>query len=266
MLKRVISEEFNKEIIKDILARTLLWFSGWRGSYRSWSDAESASLGYDSEKIVQAVEKAVEKVLNGEAAFERDSIAFQRIDYSWPLLGIILSLIIKNNRLRVLDFGGSLGSSYLQNRAFLKDIDDITWMVVEQSKFVKSGSKIYKNTDEPIYFFESIEEAIQYAPPDIIIFSSVLQYLEDPWEIIGQAYMAGIPELLVDITPFSTKKVDRICVQKVSPRIYPASYPCRIFSKEYFLKKMSEKWNLVTEFNPYINSYLGYRGFYFKRK
>src|SRR4051812_2697231 len=90
---------------------------GWSGDFRSWQDAEKKSVGYDAQEIVEKVTRSVLKVKNAKAVYERDSVLFDKIEYSWPLLSALLWIALKkNNELSVVDFGGSLGSSYFQNK------------------------------------------------------------------------------------------------------------------------------------------------------
>ena len=59
------------------------------------------------------------KVKNGEAVYERDSVLFDEIQYSWGLLaGLEKAALEHDGKLCVLDFGGSLGSTYYQNKQF----------------------------------------------------------------------------------------------------------------------------------------------------
>ena len=57
---------------------------GLSGDYRSWGEAMAASTGYDTEIILEKTKTALLKVKNGEAAYERDSVAFDEIQYAWP--------------------------------------------------------------------------------------------------------------------------------------------------------------------------------------
>ncbi len=59
---------------------------GWHGNYKTWQEAQNASTGYDSDEIIQKVRNSLLKVKNGEAVYERDSVIFDEIQYSWPLL------------------------------------------------------------------------------------------------------------------------------------------------------------------------------------
>src|SRR5690349_12566766 len=99
------------ERLKPIVKRGV-YFSG---SYPDWEHANAHATGYDSAPILEHVKRSALKVKNGEAAFERDSVAFVETQYSFPVLAALLRAGTEDHgRLSVLDFGGSLGSSYFQ--------------------------------------------------------------------------------------------------------------------------------------------------------
>lgn len=45
----------------------------------------------------------------------------------------------------MLDFAGSLGITYYQNKKFLDKIDDMIWNIVEQESFVKTGKEEFED-------------------------------------------------------------------------------------------------------------------------
>jgi len=137
-------------------------------------------------------------------------------------------------RLNVLDFGGSLGSTYFQNRAFLKKIQDVRWSIVEQAEHVKVGKEFFE--DDILRFYLTIDEYSSENTPDAIILSGVLQYLENPYEILSRLIELHSKCIMLDRTPFWKGEKDRICVQHVPANIYPASYPTWILSKNRFLQ------------------------------
>ena len=82
------------------------------GDYGSWAEAEHASIGYSAPNILERTRLAMLKVKNGEALYERDSVVFDRVAYPFPLLaGLLRARSMDGNRLSVLDFGGSLGTT-----------------------------------------------------------------------------------------------------------------------------------------------------------
>lgn len=218
----------------------------FNGPFSTWKEASLHSSGYDSEKILEKVLAATLKVKNGEAAFERDSVLFDEIQYSWPVTSALMWAAARNNgKLNVLDIGGALGSSYFQNRVFLEGLSEVNWQVIEQENFVEAGKKYIQN--ERITFYSSINCCLQENKPNVVLLSSVLQYLENPLKIFEELTKIGADVLIVDRTPFSFNEYDKICVQKVSKRIYDASYPMWIFSKSKFMSTANKDWRLVYE-------------------
>ncbi|MCX7821522.1 MAG: methyltransferase, TIGR04325 family, partial [Brevinematales bacterium] len=204
---------------------------GWHGNYQSWEEAKKDSTGYDIPLIVEKVRNALLKVKNGEAVHERDSVLFDEIEYSWPLLaGLLLAAVSNKGKLSVLDFGGSLGSTYFQNRRFLTRLPNLSWNIVEQKHFVEEGKKYFE--DEKLHFYYDIEECLRKEKPNVLLLSSVLQYLEKPYDMLAHLLSCEFPFVIVDRTPFNIKPEDRITVQRVPPWIYEASYPCWLFNEE----------------------------------
>lgn len=90
-----------------------------RGSFGRWFDAVAAADGYDSPAILEKQRAAARKVRDGEAVFERDSVLFDRIQYSFPMLAaLLLAAGLNRDKLTILDFGGALGSSSTRTAAF----------------------------------------------------------------------------------------------------------------------------------------------------
>lgn len=203
---------------------------GLTGDYASWGEALAASTGYDDAAILEKTRVAALKAKNGEAAFERDSLAFERAEYAWPMLAALLWVAAKDGgRLSVLDFGGSLGSTYFQHRAFLAGISGLRWNVVEQAGHVEVGRREFQ--DERLGFHPTIADAVADSAPNVVVLSSVLQYLDRPHEILTDILELDCDNLVLDRTTVWDGSRDRLCVQHVPPAIYDASYPCWVFSE-----------------------------------
>lgn len=218
----------------------------FEGNFSTWEEAAILCTGYDDDVILNKVLDATLKVKKGDAAFERDSVLFSEIHYSWPVTAALMWSAAKNNgELHVLDFGGALGSSYFQNRHFLSGLKNVSWSVVEQSNFVRAGQKYVQ--DDTIRFFPSIEDSLNFRRPNVILFSSVLQYLPELVSIIEKVNSINASVLIFDRTPFTSKINDAICIQKVSPEIYKASYPIRVLSMKKLLTALN-RWKLTETF------------------
>jgi putative methyltransferase (TIGR04325 family) len=175
-----------------------------------------------------------------------------------------------NNSLKVLDFGGSLGSTYFQNKQFLNELGHVEWNIVEQENFVTTGREHIQ--DNILQFFYSIPECIEAKGcPDIIILSCVIPYLEKPYSLLGDLNQYAIPHLLIDNTPFNYQEKNRITIQEIPPHIFNASCPCWFLSYSQVKEKISEKYTIVNEhYNEsviYLDSrHIQYRGLLAKLK
>jgi putative methyltransferase (TIGR04325 family) len=220
----------------------------FQGDFPSWQAAVRECEGYSSDGILARVKTASLAVEDGKAAFERDSVLFDRIEYSWPLLaGLLWIAAQRKNRLHVLDFGGSLGSSYRQNRRFLTGLERLNWSVVEQPSFAACGKRNFEN--DVLWFFPDLDGCLAFGRPDVAIFSSVLQYVERPYQVLKDVLATGVGFLIIDRTPFIEGPRDRLSVQTVTGRIFPASYPAWFFSRRQFLDSLETHFELVEEFD-----------------
>lgn len=220
------------------------------GEYPTWDAAVAASTGYDSAVILEKTTAALLKVKRGEAVYERDSVLFDRIQYAWPLLaGLMWAAARCDGNLNVLDFGGSLGSTYFQNRAFFAGLRSVRWNIVEQARQVEAGKQWFE--DDQLKFYDSVEACLAATQPQVILLCSVLQYLPNPDATLDQLLRLPCDHLIIDRTPFWDGPIDRLCIQHVPAEIYPASYPSWIFSTDRFHSYVSAQWEIVAEFdNP----------------
>ena len=220
---------------------------GLIGDYSSWNEAVAASIGYDSELILEKTKNALLKVKNGDVIYERDSVLFNEIHYTWPLLaGLMWVAAQSHGRLNVLDFGGSLGSTYYQNRTFLRNLPNVQWNIIEQPAHVKVGKEYFE--DDVLKFFPNIESCLSKTKPNVILFSSVLQYLENPYEILNKLLDLPCEFIIIDRTPFCYWGCDKLYVQKTG--IFDASYPMWIFSLNKF-REFFKSAKIVEEFSGF---------------
>ncbi len=259
-----------KKTAKIILPERFIRFAsgiiyGWHGNYTSWDEAGKKCTGYDTRNILDNVKASMLKVKDGTAGYERDSVLFNEVEYSFPLLSALMWVAAQSNgKLNILDYGGSLGSTYYQNKMFLDAIPEVNWCIVEQPEFVKTGLESFE--DEKLHFFNTIEECLNSFNINIVLLSSVLQYLEKPLEMLERIKSEDIRFLLIDRTPFIRGK-DRITIQKVNPQIYKASYPCWFFNESDFVSRLSGSYKKVFEFDALdkANIRSEFKGFLFQK-
>jgi len=221
----------------------------YSGDFRTWDEARRHSLGYDGPAIVERVKEATLKVERGEAAYERDSVLFERVEHSYPLLaGLLRAALATGGRLNVVDIGGSLGSTFLQCRPLLEGAASLRWSVVEQPIFAACGRRYFES--EQLHFFDDLQSCLATESPDIALLSSVLPYVETPHALLETVAQA-VPRVLIDRTPLWSTLPDRLTVQSVPASIYgfPTSYPAWILNRERLLDHFSRGFRIVFEFD-----------------
>jgi putative methyltransferase (TIGR04325 family) len=202
-----------------------------------WAMAQKLSAGYDAENIIEQVRQATRQIVNDPSGYERDGNVFHDNERPFHVAAVLCKAALEHgNRLVVLDFGGSLGSSYYQCRSLLPSRCDVVWLVVEQKRYMEIGRREF--TTKTVSFHETIGEAAAQHPT-VVLCSSSLQYVEEYGRVIDD--ILSIPSceyLVVDRTPFTTDAGDKIFIQVVPPCIYEATYPFRAIAYEPFVKKI----------------------------
>ena len=206
---------------------------------------------FSQKNILEKVDHSISQVYSGKYPYERDSVLFNKIEYSWPLTsGLLLSANI-NKPLNVIDFGGSLGSTYLQNKKFLKSFP-LKWNIVEQESFVELGNTKYKS--ETLQFFNSVEECIKVEKVNTLLISSTLQYISDPVSCLQNLLEYDFSFIILDRLSIISSPEKRLTVQTVPFEIYKAKYPCWFFNEEEILSLFSPKYELIEEFDSSIRN------------
>ncbi|MFD1258532.1 methyltransferase, TIGR04325 family [Mucilaginibacter terrae] len=238
--------EFIPAIVKRVVRYSFKY--GWHGRYSNWHNALAQTTGYNANAVLQRVKEAALKVTSGQARYERDGIAQNEVELFYPLLATLLWVASQNNnRLSLIDYGGSLGTSYRQNFPFLKHLESLEWHLIEQKMFVDEGRESFEN--ENLKFYYSLDDVLPLAEPQLLLFSSSLQYLEKPYTLLEKVKQTRIPYLMIDRTAFINEPDDRLTIQTVPPAFYDASYPCWFFSEQKMNNFLADTFELVYSFN-----------------
>lgn len=219
------------------------------GKYGTWEEAEKHANGYNEQSILDNVYNATKKVISGEAAYERDSVLFYEKSYNYRILFLIALLGTRQPEVNILDFGGALGSEFWKNLDMINRVNTkISWNIVEQKNFVSLGRKKLENIQN-LFFYSQIEDIDKKI--DIVLFSSVLQYLPEYQNIIWRALALRAKYILVERQCISNES--RICIQHVEDNIYKATYPVRIIGERELLSQFSDDYRLVTKYDSDVD-------------
>jgi putative methyltransferase (TIGR04325 family) len=145
--------------------------SDWEGVYAGFEAIPGAKPGFDDDAWAAATLRSTEQVrsdcsANGKVAVTGDNQLL-------PLVGVAAAA---GGYLKVLDFGGGLGISFLHLCASIAHPERVEYHVVETPRLCDEGSRFF--TGEPhIRFHAALPTAI--ADLDIVYLNSSLQYVED---------------------------------------------------------------------------------------
>lgn len=248
---------------------------GWFGNYSNWDDLTDSVGGYSEVSILEKTKDALLKVKSGTAIYERDSVVFDKVEHPFPLLTCILrSAAILQRPLHIIDFGGSLGSTYFQTKDLIGADICASWNIVEQPHYVTAGKEHFE--DERLKFYPSIDACLRVQDADLILLSSSVQYLPEPHRFLKELVSYDFDFVIFDRTAFHYGKQDRLTLQIVPPEIYKAAYPAWFFQEDRFLTHFTADYETVCEFPSYVKGEsiipidhepIGYnKGFYFVNK
>jgi putative methyltransferase (TIGR04325 family) len=243
--------KFVKQAADSVLGRSITF----RGDYTSWEEACNASTGYDEVCILKKVRDAVREVKAGRAVFERDSVLFHSPEYVWPVLSCLNFAAARNNgRLKVFDFGGSLGSFYFQHIAFL-DLLATEWTVIEQAHYVEVGNEEFATSG--LRFTTAVDRTDEEISQSTLLLSGVLHYLPNPTETVENLLSRPWAMVIIDRTPFiSERSTDRLTVQTVPSEIYKASYPAWFFARDAFMQRCKRHLNPLASWQSFDRYWL----------
>jgi putative methyltransferase (TIGR04325 family) len=270
---RAVAERLIPPAVKDRLALALHQWRGdatiFEGDYPSWDEAAKATTGYANASILERTRQAALKAKNDPNVFERDSVILARPEYPLPLLATLMWVALrKGGRLDVVDFGGSLGSSFFHLRRFLEAVPHLRWAVVEQPHYVDCGNRDIAG--EGLSFHRTVEEALRDLRPDVLLMSSVLQYLPTPHATLERLLSNGFSYVILDRTALHEGDRDRLTVQQNPASIYQASYPAWFFAEGPLLESFLDQYRLVYDFAGQDRALLAgsrtyHRGYIFER-
>lgn len=199
---------------------------------------------YDNLKLINYIFKRAVKARKGNL-YEQDSIIFTNPRPNKFFIDFLLNDYIKqikfNKKIKILDYGGSFGNTFFSLEKYLNLKFD--WYVYDQQKKVQLAKKtkifkpvkfLYKNQIKKNYFY------------DIILFSTSLQYMEDPMLVLKELKKSSKIILINNLT-FNNSKKDYLRIERPDPTIYSYTYPCWFLSKSKFLNMLKMHYKITLD-------------------
>lgn len=249
---------------------------GFHGDFTSWDEAATQCVptrktaSEQRESMARTVE-LFQRALRGDLAFVRDGVPFVEPENPWPVLAYLLRAAAeRHGALRVIDFGGSLGTTFLQARTLLATLPEVRWAVVERPEIAAAGRQAL--TSEQLSFFDSFAEARDAGDPDVVLFSGVLPYLPEPYAILDEVLRSSSRYILLDRTVVVAGDRSRVAIQTVPSFRGEISWPARLFCRRDLLQAFQPDFRAIAEFASYCDPVeeidglrIDYKGFAFER-
>jgi len=228
---------------------------GYSGPFESWELAVASSVGYDAPYALKKVRDGVESVLKKEKAYERDGTSFEQMPQKYTLRTHIKKLLKKDSV--IVDFGGGLGGTFLNNADLFSSDWIGNYFVVEQPSFCETGREMAHKYSLPVVYVSDLREIPQ--TPSIAIFSGVLQYIEHWRQVVGAIIAKEPTHILIDRQHLTSGDTQIYVQENDGYYEKKVSYPSRIINRKEFLTAFSgytvvEEWK--SDFDP--DDHLGF--------
>lgn len=153
-------------------------FNIWEGVYKNFNELPKYGDGFESTTWIERSIDKIKKTL--KLAQEEKSITEDAIFNGSPLYSIASVLYYEKKHLKILDFGGGMGNSFVPLCTVLSNPNNLKYTVVEGTENCISAEEIFKN-DDRISFLNHLPNDDNF---DIIHISSSLQYIENWNELL----------------------------------------------------------------------------------
>lgn len=166
-------------------------FDIWEGIYDKFPDETSESV-WNSE---QWVDSLTERSLSDLSEFRKaGTISTQTLVHEYPLAPAAALLAAEaDTNIRILDFGGGQGSSFLQLITSLPDPNIVEFHIIESVAVCQRARQVYHEFDN-LYFHNEMPHGNDKF--DIVHAGSSLHYVAD-WRTILKEFVSYKPRLLI---------------------------------------------------------------------
>jgi putative methyltransferase (TIGR04325 family) len=219
----------------------------------SWNTAVAKSVGYESTSVVGPVVEATRQLRDEWQDAVLATSRYQQVA-TGMLYCIAQSALKPSQTIRVLDFGGGGADYFYQFQKFAPHFN-FDWTVLETPALAKAMQRELGQDHANVRWVDSFEKTIETY--DVILCSSVLQYLEKPFEVLAELVKKS-QFLILNRIPLVDTAEHFVAVQRIVTKRKRGSYPAHFFSESKFVQDLSQygsipmRW-MVPEDQPVIN-------------
>ncbi|MEI8024673.1 MAG: methyltransferase, TIGR04325 family [Actinomycetota bacterium] len=206
----------------------------------NWESAVSESSGYQSPQTISTIEGS-DPVVDKRTA-DQNFLGNRYLQVASAILsGLNPEELKSKNTIRVLDIGGGLGEYFFLLRDNLPNLK-FEWLILETPALCELAKSKHADTSG-ISWTNTLNDSSQTF--DIVLLSSVIQYVEKPFVLIEMA-MQKAPLLIFNRLPFSAKPHNLVCIQRPGLFESKGSYPVHILSEQLFISYLSTRGQIMS--------------------
>jgi putative methyltransferase (TIGR04325 family) len=205
---------------------------------KSWGDATSRSSGYQSPQTINSL-------IGSDPVSEQNHVSenligsrFQQVASAF-LEGVASAQL--QTTIRVLDIGGGLGEYFFLLEKIVPSLT-VHWTIVETSAVCELAIRTVP-AQTNLVWTDSVDHA--EGNFDIVLMSSVIQYVENPYELLN----IGIEKsnfLILNRCPLTESKKGVVCIQRPGFFESKGSYPVHMLSEAQLINHLRGQGEILS--------------------
>jgi putative methyltransferase (TIGR04325 family) len=197
---------------------------------KDWHSAKLRTSGYEGDATLESLATRIEPLKSPET-----------LPHDERLVEIVRAFresalqIEGTTPIRVLDIGGSFGEHFFHLKKLLPK-HSFDWTVLETEGHCSIIPEFLKSTLGLRFIYEPPMSNQHF---DIALLSSVIQYIDAPYELLSMA-LGNSDSVIVNRVPLSPYTEDRVAIQRPGLLNKKGSYPVHIFSETVFIRYLEQ--------------------------
>lgn len=155
-------------------------FNIWEGIYPHFDEVPVKGKGFSGETWCQRNKVRMSDCLKNLKAFGTAPDEAKFRNYILPVVATLAAQ--RKENIRILDFGGGMGNSFLPLLSGMVEVSKVEFHIVETGPLAQAGVELF--VDYPAVAFHTDLSAIE-GPFDIVHLGSVLHYVRDWQELLS---------------------------------------------------------------------------------
>lgn len=219
----------------------------WSGVFKNFEEAIGDQDVF--EDSIWLEKQVYQAKINIEQANSKGTISELAITSEYSLPMVAATIAQPDQKIRILDFGGGLGSSFLPLKAMLPQNQPLDFIVIENDAICEQGKMLFID-EKQITFLNRIPSNEKF---DIIHLGSSFHYVDD-WIEHLRLFSLMLPKYLI----FADLPAGDIDTFITIQNYYDRKIPVRFWNLSEFIDEVNKLGLRLVMKARYYNNYLSY--------